>query len=143
MMNEKGEAMKKVLIIDDSKMFRRILKEIVNISYEVAGEAGDGDEGFQQHQQLTPDITLLDITMPNSDGRECLKKILEHYPQSKVIMLSGVNSQKVVEECISLGAIGYIHKSMIDISNPESKLKTLNAIITLVEKEVTHETKAA
>lgn len=120
--------MQNVLIVDDSRMFRRALIKIVESVYNIVGEAADGNEGFEKYKNVSPHLTLLDITMPNCDGRECLKKIMDFDSNSCVIMVSGINDQEIVKECLSLGAKGFVNKSSIDISCPESRQKTLDTI---------------
>lgn len=124
--------MLKVLIIDDSRMFRRVLKKIVGEHFEVIAEAADGNEGFDKFQEAKPDLTLLDITMPNCDGRECLEKIIESQPESKVIMITGIDNEETALECLRLGAAGYINKNTINVSCPEARKKTLEDIQSLL-----------
>ena len=70
--------MKKIIIIDDSKMMRMRLKEnIESLGYEIAGEASNGKEGVALYDQVKPDAVSLDISMPEQGGIETLKQILE------------------------------------------------------------------
>ncbi len=106
--------MSRILIIDDSKVIQRVVSEKLKaIQEEVVGLAGDGDEGVEKFKQLRPDLVLLDVTMPNKDGRECLKEILAIDPRASVIMLSALNSSEVIKECLALGAKAFIDKSVI------------------------------
>ena len=69
--------MAKILIVDDSRTSRRMLKNILeNSGQEIIGEASNGQEGFEQYIELQPDIITLDITMPVLDGLGTLRKIM-------------------------------------------------------------------
>jgi two-component system chemotaxis response regulator CheY len=62
---------------------------------------------YQQHR---PEIVLLDITMPNRDGRDALREILKIDPQAHVVMLSALAMPEVVEDCIKIGARAFVNK---------------------------------
>lgn len=104
----------RVLIIDDSRSVQKSVSwRIQKMGFEVAGVGSDGREGVAQFQKLKPDLVLLDITMPNMDGRECLKRILEQDAQAKVIMLSALGSPEIVDECLTAGALSFIDKNQM------------------------------
>ena len=121
--------MNKILIIDDSKAVRKFVSNcVVAVGGEVIGMAEDGEEGLEKFKTLGPDIVLLDVTMPNKDGRTCLREILEIDPRAFVIMLSSINSQEIVDECISLGAKAFLNKvCVVDASVFERELQSLLA----------------
>jgi two-component system, chemotaxis family, chemotaxis protein CheY len=106
--------MAKILICDDSRatlsFFERKLKEA---GHEIAGKAMDGEQGLKAFLETKPDVTLLDVTMPNKDGRECLESILSVNPHAKVIMVSAVKDDAVVKECLKAGAKTFISKAAI------------------------------
>lgn len=103
--------MKKVLIIDDSSTIRKLVSKCVTtVGGEIVGQAEDGEEGLEKFRELSPDIVLLDVTMPNKDGRQCLREILQYNPDAFVIMLSSINSQDVVSECLDIGAKAFLNK---------------------------------
>ena len=117
--------MKSVLIIDDSRAIRNLVKKCLhNIGATVAGEAEDGEEGIEMYRTLLPDIVLLDVTMPNKDGRQCLREIIESHPHAYVVMLSSITSPEVVSECIALGARTFLNKTdFTDSSLLEAELR--------------------
>lgn len=101
----------RVLIVDDSKFMAEAMRGIlVSMDFEVTGLAHDGVEGLKQFQACRPDVTLLDITMPNMDGIECLQKIRELDPQAAVLMLSAIRDPETVQRCLDGGAHGFLQK---------------------------------
>ena len=117
--------MLKILIVDDSGLFRGILKRLLQEDYNIVGEAADGNKGFEMYQQHQPNITLLDITMPNCDGIECLSMILKSDPNAKVIMISSISDQNTLQKCLELGAVGYINKKDLNVVNEDGSQKVL------------------
>lgn len=103
--------MTRVLVIDDSATIQKLVSNFVTqAGGQVAGVASDGDEGLTLYKKLQPDLVLLDITMPNKDGRECLKDILTSNSRAQIVMLSAINSPDVIKECLAIGAIGFLNK---------------------------------
>lgn len=106
--------MTRVLIIDDSKTIQKLVASCVtSLGATVAGIAGDGEEGVSLFNSLKPDLVLLDITMPNKDGRECLKEIMVSNPRATVVMLSALSSEEIIKECLALGAKAFLDKTVI------------------------------
>ena len=100
-----------VLIVDDSKFQAKAMTKVVEgLGFSVIGVGHDGFQGLELYQSLRPDVTLLDITMPNMDGVECLTEIRKVDPQASVVMLSAVREQEVVDRCLQLGAMRFISK---------------------------------
>lgn len=122
--------MARVLIVDDSSLFRRALAEIVSKKLEVADFAKDGVDALEKFKSVNPDIVLLDVTMPNKDGKACLQDILNENPKAKVIMVSAIKSMDTVNECLEIGAKDFINKSDINIDNEESA----NQVISKIEE---------
>lgn len=102
---------KRVLIVDDAMIMRMRIKEIARDSgWEIAGEAGNGEEGIERYRELKPDLMTLDIVMPKMDGVAALRQIRQEHPQAKVVMVSAVDQKAKLTECIRLGAIDFIVK---------------------------------
>ncbi len=113
--------MAKILIVDDSRTSRKILKGILeNAGYEVIGEATNGQEGYERYVELKPDIVTMDITMPVLDGIEALKKIKGEYPDAKVIMVTAAGQKTKMVEAVQNGANEFVSKPF----EPE-QLKTI------------------
>ncbi len=106
--------MVRLVICDDSRSSLAFFeKKLTDAGYEIVGKAQDGDEGIRIFKETHPDAMLLDVTMPNKDGRECLDEILKYAPTAKVIMISAVKDEGVQKECLSSGAKAFISKSNI------------------------------
>jgi two-component system, chemotaxis family, chemotaxis protein CheY len=100
-----------VLIVDDALFMRTVLKDILTKNgYDVVGEATNGYEAIDKYQELNPDITTMDITMPELDGIEALKKIMEINSDARIIMCSAMGQQGIVVEAIKQGAVDFIIK---------------------------------
>jgi two-component system chemotaxis response regulator CheY len=100
-----------VLIVDDAEFMRVMLREIVeDMDLSVAGEAEDGSEAVDLYRQLQPDLVLLDITMPQMDGTEALKSILELDSGACVVMITALGQKEQVLAAIKSGARDFIIK---------------------------------
>ena len=101
----------RVLVVDDAMFMRMMLKDILSKNgYEVCGEAANGREAIEKYIELRPDLVLLDITMPEMDGIEALKKIKMIEPKAKIIMCSAMGQQAMVIEAIQNGALDFVVK---------------------------------
>lgn len=100
-----------VLIVDDSKFIANSLSSILEeLGFKVVGLANDGFEGIEQFARHQPDVMLLDVTMPNMDGIDCLSKIREIDGDAKVVMLSAIQDPATIDRCMSLGAASFLQK---------------------------------
>jgi two-component system chemotaxis response regulator CheY len=103
--------MARILVVDDAAFMRKMVTDaLTNGGHEVIGEAGNGAEAVQQYQTLKPDLTTLDITMPEKDGLSALKDIMAMDPSAKVIMCSALGQESKVLESIKLGAKDFVVK---------------------------------
>ena len=104
-------AEKRILIVDDALIMRQRIRDIAEAAgWQVAGEAGDGEEAVALYRRERPDLVTLDIVMPKLDGVSALKQITEMDPQARVVMVSAVNQKGKLAECIQAGAIDFIVK---------------------------------
>lgn len=103
--------MARILITDDAAFMRMMLKDILTkAGHEVVGEAENGAVAVQKYTELKPDLVTLDITMPEMDGIQALKKIREADPNAKCLMCSAMGQQAMVIEAIQSGAKDFIVK---------------------------------
>ena len=102
---------KNILVCDDAAFMRMMIKDILTKNgYTVAGEAQNGVKAVEKYNELKPDLVLMDITMPEMDGIQALKKIKEGAPNAVVIMCSAMGQQAMVIESIQAGAKDFIVK---------------------------------
>lgn len=103
--------MGKILIVDDAKFLRMtIAKAIEKTNHEVIGEAKTGKEAVELYPTLKPDLVFMDITMPDMDGIEAVRRIKKDYPNANVVMCSAMGQHKMVLEAIEAGAKDFIVK---------------------------------
>ncbi|MCR4590074.1 MAG: response regulator [Lachnospiraceae bacterium] len=102
---------KNILICDDAAFMRMMIKDILSKNgYNVAGEAENGAKAVEKYAEVKPDLVLMDITMPEMDGIQALKKIKASDPSAMVIMCSAMGQQAMVIEAIQAGAKDFIVK---------------------------------
>ena len=102
---------KNILICDDAAFMRMMIKDILTKNgYNVVGEAVNGLKAVEKYSETKPDLVLMDITMPEMDGIQALKKIKEQDPGATVIMCSAMGQQAMVIESIQAGAKDFIVK---------------------------------
>jgi two-component system chemotaxis response regulator CheY len=103
--------MARILVVDDAAFMRKMVTDaLTKGGHEVIGEAGNGAEAVEQYQSLKPDLTTLDITMPEKDGLSALRDIMAMDPSAKVIMCSALGQESKVLESIKLGAKDFVVK---------------------------------
>ena len=103
----------KVMIADDHALFRKGMVSIVRDfeGIEIIGEAGNGKELLNIMEISEPDVVLLDLKMPEMDGKEANKAIQKNFPNVKVVVLSMYDDDKFIIHLIEMGANGYLHKN--------------------------------
>lgn len=102
---------KKVMIVDDAAFMRMMLKDILTKNgYTVIGEAENGAKALEKFSELEPDLIIMDITMPEMDGIQAVKKIKSTNSQANIIMCSAMGQQAMVIEAIQAGASDFIVK---------------------------------
>jgi DNA-binding NarL/FixJ family response regulator len=103
----------RVLAVEDYKPFRRFVCSTLEERPElqVVGEAADGLEAVQKAEELKPDLIVLDIGLPTLNGIEAARRIRKLSPESKILFVSQESSADVVQEALSLGALGYVVKT--------------------------------
>jgi len=104
--------MKKVLIVDDSLFMRQSIKSALLTSgkYEIVGEAANGDQGIEMALELQPEIITMDNILPDMLGVDIIKELRKEEVTSKIIMISAVGQDTIIEECKKSGANDYLVK---------------------------------
>ena len=99
------------LIVDDSVFARKNLSKMVeSFGGQVVGEAGDGVTAITEYDRLTPDIVLMDITMPQMEGIEAAEKIVQQHPAARIVMVSSVGYQDNILAALQKGARHFVQK---------------------------------
>ena len=99
------------LIVDDSVFARKNLSKMVeSFGGQVVGEAGDGVTAITEYDRLTPDIVLMDITMPQMEGIEAAEKIVQQPPAARIVMVSSVGYQENIVAALQRGARHFVQK---------------------------------
>jgi two-component system, chemotaxis family, chemotaxis protein CheY len=103
--------MARVLVVDDAAFMRKVVGDaLASGGHEVVGEAANGAEAVESFQKLRPELTTLDITMPEKDGLAALAEIMAIDPAAKVVMCSALGQEAKVLESIKLGAKDFVVK---------------------------------
>ena len=102
----------RVMIVDDHSIVRVGLAEVLKQSgdFEVVGYASDGQEAVNLAAELLPDVVLMDVLMPNKDGVEACREIMESSPGTRVVILTASTEEDAVVEAMAAGATGYLQK---------------------------------
>lgn len=116
----------KIIVVDDHSFFRKGVIMVINRfnNAEIIGEACNGAELLNLLQNLTPDIILMDIKMPVMDGIEATRKVLERYPEIKIIAFSMFGDEEYLESMINAGIQGFLLKN----AESEDMERALNTI---------------
>lgn len=127
----------RVLLVDDHQVVRRGLRTFLEIQddIEVVGEAGDGAAGVAQAESLRPDIVLMDIKMPGTDGIEALRKLRELANPARVLIVTSFTEQRTVVPALRAGASGYVYKD-VDPDALAGAIRSVHAGHVLLQPEV-------
>jgi NarL family two-component system response regulator LiaR len=104
----------RVMIVDDHGMVRRGLATFLRVSpdLELVGEARNGSEALRMCEQVLPDVVLMDLVMPETDGMAATRTIRERWPQVQVIALTSFQEKDLVQRALQAGAISYLLKNV-------------------------------
>lgn len=116
----------RLLLVDDHAVMRSGLANMLNArdEFQVVAEAGNGRQALELHQLHQPDITLMDVVMPDIGGIESLKMIKEVAPESPVLMLSSSELEHDIFQAMESGADGYITKT----ASPTELIQSILAV---------------
>jgi NarL family two-component system response regulator LiaR len=102
----------RILVVDDHTIVREGLCALIEEwpEFEVAGQAGDGDQAVRQARALRPDVILMDLVMPRKDGVAAIKEIKEEDPDARILVLTSFSEDRRAFEAVKAGALGYVLK---------------------------------
>lgn len=103
----------RILVADDHEIVRRGLCSLLqkHEGWEICGEASDGRDAVEKAKLLKPDVVILDVGMPNLNGLDATRQLMQHDPNFKVIVLTITDSDQVIREALDSGARGFVLKS--------------------------------
>lgn len=127
----------KVLLVDDHQVVRRGLRTFLEVQddIEVVGEASDGEEGVARTEELRPDVVLMDIKMPGTDGIEALRRLRELENPARVLIVTSFTEQRTVVPALRAGASGYVYKD-VDPDALAGAIRSVHAGHVLLQPEV-------
>lgn len=104
----------RVLLVDDSELVRAGLRALLSADarLNLVGEAGNVAEAVAASARLTPDVILLDIRLPDGTGFDACRRILQHQPEVRVLVLTSMVDESMVDEAIRAGTHGYLLKEI-------------------------------
>ncbi len=118
----------RVLVVDDAGFMRSMIRDIfARGPFVVAGEAENGVEAIRLYRELQPDLTTMDIVMPQMDGITALREIMRLDPAAKVVMCSALGQEALIAEAIESGACEFIVKPF----HPGRVLKVAQSVLGL------------
>ncbi|MGD9485211.1 response regulator transcription factor [Streptomyces sp. TRM70308] len=127
----------RVLLVDDHQVVRRGLRTFLEVQddIEVTGEAADGAEGVELARRLTPDVILLDVKMPGTDGLEALRRLKELDHPARVLVVTSFTEQRTAVPALRAGAAGYLYKD-VDPDALAGAIRSVHAGHVLLEPQV-------
>jgi DNA-binding NarL/FixJ family response regulator len=105
----------RILTIDDHPLLRAGISAVIQDEKDmlVVGDASGGRDAIEKFDNLRPDVTLMDLQMPDMNGIEAIASIRKEHPQARIIVLTTYGGDVLARRALKAGAVGYILKSMI------------------------------
>ena len=127
----------RVLLVDDHQVVRRGLRTFLEVQgdIEVVGEAADGQEGVDRAEELRPDVVLMDVKMPGTDGIEALRLLRDAENPARVLIVTSFTEQRTVVPALRAGAAGYIYKDVDPVALADA-IRSVHAGHVLLQPEV-------
>jgi len=124
--HSKEKSVIRVLVVDDHAIIRKGMRAILELvpDMELAGEAENGRQAVQMASELTPDVILMDLMMPEMDGIACIKQIKEQRPAARILVLTNFAGEEMIFPAIKAGAMGYHLKD----SSPEALIDAIRQV---------------
>jgi DNA-binding NarL/FixJ family response regulator len=104
----------RILLVDDHVLFRKGMARLIDSQpdFEVVAEAEDGHQAVQYARRFKPDLILMDIHMPQCDGHEATRLIINEWPEAQIVMLTVSDDDRDLFTAIRNGALGYLVKKI-------------------------------
>lgn len=117
----------KILVVDDHPFLRRGLCDEINLTPDMiaVGEANNGQEAVLKANLLQPDLVLMDILLPNMNGVEATRQIVQQNPDIQILVLSGFFEDATIVSAIKAGASGYLRKD----ASPEEVIEAIRSVV--------------
>jgi DNA-binding NarL/FixJ family response regulator len=108
----------RILLVDDQRLMRDGLRTLLELEgdLKVVAEAENGQAGLDAYEQFEPNVVLMDIRMPGMDGVEATRRLIERWPEARVVILTTFDDDEYIFEGLRAGALGYLLK---DVSGDE------------------------
>jgi DNA-binding NarL/FixJ family response regulator len=110
----------RVLIADDHADVLDDIRDLLEQDFDVVGAVGDGQQLLKAAEALKPDVIITDISMPELNGIEASRRIIEKDPDSKIILLTMHNDPALIEQGFAAGALGYVLKVKANMDLPQA-----------------------
>lgn len=106
--------MPSVLLVDDNALVRRLLREQLTArgSLEVVAEAGDAETAIELAAGVGPDLIVLDLSMPGTDGFAAIGDLRAAAPDARIVVMSGYGADQVSDRVLAAGAVAYLEKGL-------------------------------
>ena len=116
----------RLMIVDDTLFMRRMLRDLlVSQGYELVAEARNGREAVENYEQTLPDLVIMDITMPEMDGIQAARAILQAHPKARIVICSALGQNEPVMEALHVGAQDFVLKPFL----PEKVLEVVHKVL--------------
>lgn len=118
----------RILVVDDAQFMRMMLKNILTSNgYEIAGEAENGVQAIAKFKELSPDLVIMDLIMPEMGGIDAAREMINLNSEARILMCSAMGQQALVVEAIQVGAKDFIVKPFQPSGVLEAVAKALQA----------------
>ena len=112
----------KVLLVDDHPLIRQAVRTILEKEQDISvvGEAGNGEQAIELTEKLSPDVVIMDFSMPGMNGLEATRRIKARFPGVSILVLTVLDNDQSIRDILQAGASGYLVKSVFgqEVSRP-------------------------